>query len=247
MMKKLCLALSLLLALALLAGCGETEKKDDAVKVSTVDELLAAIAPDTVIELAPGTYDLSTASDYNTESDSAFYSWDEVFDGVQLKIKSVTNLTIRAASDNPTETVITAVPRYANVMYFVKCENITVSGITAGHTVEPGACSGGVLSYDACKNISVESCRLYGCGTIGIEAMRCDVLSAKGCEIYDCSYDGVSIYETTNASFENCSIHDIDGPCVSAFEGSAFTWNGTAMEEGVYNMNSDGSLQPLAG
>ncbi|MBQ7719483.1 MAG: hypothetical protein IJT56_02765, partial [Clostridia bacterium] len=62
-----------------------------------------------------------------------------------------------------------------------------------------------------------------------------------------CSYDGVSIYETTNASFENCSIHDIDGPCVSAFEGSAFTWNGTAMEEGVYNMNSDGSLQPLAG
>ena len=46
----------------------ETPDTRDGVRVSTVDELLAAIAPDTTILLAPGEYDLSTASDYAKDS-----------------------------------------------------------------------------------------------------------------------------------------------------------------------------------
>ena len=70
--------LAAVLALVVLAGCGmaagpaagkmtETNAStvpgdSKAVRVTNVDELLAAIAPNTVIELAAGVYDLSTAS-----------------------------------------------------------------------------------------------------------------------------------------------------------------------------------------
>ena len=44
--------------------------------VSTVDELLAAIAPDTKIILADGTYNLTEASDYGTEG-KEYYVWED--------------------------------------------------------------------------------------------------------------------------------------------------------------------------
>ena len=62
------LALALLIGGAVLAGplpgAAAEDQHYHVVKVSTVDELLAALAPDTVIELEAGTYDLTTASDY---------------------------------------------------------------------------------------------------------------------------------------------------------------------------------------
>ena len=69
------------------------------VHVSTVDELLAAIAPDTEIILDAEFYDLSTATGYG-ETGSTYYRWEEVFDGVQLTIQDVNNLTIRAEGDD---------------------------------------------------------------------------------------------------------------------------------------------------
>ena len=70
-MKRICLIV-MLLAL-FLTGCAKSEPATVAtispgpvsVTVSTVDELLAAIASDTEIILEPGYYDLSTASDYS--------------------------------------------------------------------------------------------------------------------------------------------------------------------------------------
>ena len=58
------------------------------VRVTTVDELLAAIAPDTEIILDAEFYDLSTATGYG-ETGSTYYRGEEVFDGVQLTIQDV--------------------------------------------------------------------------------------------------------------------------------------------------------------
>ena len=102
------LALIVLLGCSLAAGpasAGNAEIYTDTqnvVRVSTVDEFLAALASDTVIELAPGTYDLSSASNYAGESQSPYYGWNGVYseDGgtaAELELKQLENLTIRGS------------------------------------------------------------------------------------------------------------------------------------------------------
>ena len=151
------LALVLLLGGAVLAGplpgAAAEDQPEHVVKVSTVDELLAAIAPDTVIELEAGTYDLTTASDYGQDTHSAYYSWNGAYDGFELVLQNMRNLTIRGAGQG--ETVLAAVPRYANVLQFYGCQGINVEALTAGHTTEPGFCMGGVLSFDNCERVTV--------------------------------------------------------------------------------------------
>ena len=83
------------------------------VHVSTVDEFLAAIAPDTEIILDADFYDLSTAAGYG-KTGTTYYRWEEVFDGVQLTIQDVSNLTIRAEGDDIKAHTLSARPRYAS-------------------------------------------------------------------------------------------------------------------------------------
>ena len=216
--------LAAVLALVLLAGCGAaagpkgqqeaaveftSDAAADAVRVSTVDEFLSAIAPNTTIVLEAGEYDLSTASDYGADTHSSWYSWNGVFstDGVaaELVIQNVDGLTLRGAGLE--ETMIAAVPRYANVIKFTGCKNLTVSDLTAGHTTEPGFCSGGVLSLDNCTNVSIDSCGLYGCGTIGVQAQNCSRLTVSNSNIYECSYGAVDVHQCRDVVVSGCDVH----------------------------------------
>ncbi|MBR3238255.1 MAG: right-handed parallel beta-helix repeat-containing protein [Oscillospiraceae bacterium] len=207
------------LALVLLAGCffaagsGAAKAADDetsVVRVSTVDELLAAIAPNTVIELAPGEYDLSTAANYGSKSDSPYYSWNSVWgdeDGkirAELVIQGVDGLTLRGSGLEKTR--IAAVPRYANVMKFIGCRKLALSNLTAGHTTEPGFCSGGVLYFENCTGTGIDACGLYGCGTIGVYASDCSDLTVANSRIYECSFNAVNVCQCRNVRIENCDI-----------------------------------------
>ena len=64
------------------------------VEVSTVDEFLAAIASDTMIVLAAGNYDLSTASDYGRAPDGAPYIWTGVYDSETESLDTAFELAI---------------------------------------------------------------------------------------------------------------------------------------------------------
>ena len=187
------------------------------VVVSTVDELIAAISSDTEIILKDGTYDLSTAEDYGTSWSDVHY-WSEEFDGPALTIYGVDNLVIRSESGDRTKCTISAVPRYADVLKFKSCTNITVSGFTAGHTVEPGYCTGGVLYFEDCDNILVNRCGLYGCGILGVRAELCSALAVTGCEIYECSYGGISIGNSSGIKIENCSFRDLGGDALYFYD-----------------------------
>lgn len=198
------------------------------VVVSTVDELIAAIASDTEIVLKDGTYDLSAAKDYGTGW-SDYYYWSEEFDGPALTVSGVDNLVIRSESGDRTKCTISAVPRYADVLKFKSCTNITVSGFTAGHTVEPGYCTGGVLYYEDCDNILVNQCGLYGCGILGVRAELCSVLAVTGCEIYECSYGGISIGNSSGIKIENCSFRDLGGDALHFYECRDITVDGEAV------------------
>lgn len=208
--------LAAVLALALMAGCGaaagpqsSNEPADDPnatiIKVSTVDEFLAAIGPNTIIELAEGTYDLSTAKDY-AASAGKYYSWNDIYDeGGELEIHYADNLRIRG--EGAGKTIIAAVPRYANVIRFSNCDGISISELTAGHTQEPGYCAGGVLLFDYCNDVAVDKCGLYGCGTVGVTASNSSDIKVSSSEIYECSSGAVESYSSRNVRVEDCDVY----------------------------------------
>lgn len=221
-MKKLISLMIAAIMLLSLAACGEapdssaaeteppetsapkTEDDRTVIEVTTVDELLAAIAPDTVIELTGQRYMLTEASDYGTGSGSGYYRWD-TGDGAELVIENVTGLTIRAANR---DTCIVTEPRWVNVLHFIGCEDITLEGFTAGHT-DGAYCSGGVLCFENTKGVTVDGCSLYGCGTEGVTTYSCEDVAVTGSEIWNCSQGAAFIYDSKNVSFDNCDFHGI--------------------------------------
>ena len=181
---------------------------DGKIHVTTVDEFLAAIGRDTVIYLEPGVYDLSQAENYGGFG-TEFYHWEDTFDGPELVIQGVSGLTIEGAGKD--QVTITAAPRYANVLRFENCYGLILRGFLAGHTMEPGYCSGGVLQMTYCSNVNIEQCGLYGCGILGIWAMGCSNLYVTGTEIYECSSGAASFYNCSDVSLDACDVHDIGG------------------------------------
>jgi polygalacturonase len=176
------------------------------IHVHTVDELLASIAPDTSIYLEDGVYNLSDAADYGTDS-GEYYSWMLCYDGPGLVIENVQNLSITAAG--PHRAGIVAVPRYADVLGFDRCSDITLRGFTAGHTQAQSDCAGGVLNFMGTEDVLVEDCSLYGCGILGVSGYNSRNMTIRTTEIHHCSYGAISLEGCENVSIEQCNIHDI--------------------------------------
>ena len=152
----------------------------NSVTVTTADEFLAAIAPNT-----------------------------EIIVDAELIITGVSNLTIRGAGEDHTAHVISAVPRYANVLTFENCSNIMVEGLTAGHVEEPGSCIGGVLRFRNSQDILVEDCGLFGCGTIGVIGESSKNMQIINNDIYECSVAGVEFTNCDDVNVDGCTIRDI--------------------------------------
>ena len=201
--------------------------------VTTVDEFLAAIADNTTIKLDAELFDLSTATDYGAYGGDNYY-WVDIYDGPSLVINGVENLSIIAEND----CTIAAIPRYANVMSFINCENITLSGFTAGHTEEPGQCAGGVLDFQDCWGIGIDNCRLYGCGILGISSRSCSELRVQDTEIYDCSQGAISLSTTMDASFDNMNIHDCHTPELYLYGCMNVKFEGEDLIDGSYITSS---------
>ena len=178
------------------------------VHVSTVDEFLAALAPDTEIILDAEFYNLSDATGYG-KTNGEYYRWQEVFDGVQLTIHDLSNLTIRAEGDDVKEHTVSATPRDAHVLNFENCSNIMVEGFTAGHTIEPGSCCGGVIGFYNCENTLVNNCGLYGCGVVGVWAENSQSIQVTNCDIYECSWGGIYMVTCRDVTFNGNTIRDL--------------------------------------
>ena len=213
------------------------------VEVTTVDEFLEVIGPDRTIVLDGTNFDLTKAKDYGGIG-TEFYSWEETYDGPQLVIHDVKNLTIKAKDSDPAATTLEALPRYANVLVFKNCGNVTVEGFTAGHTKEQGACSGGVIYFSECESSRVENMRLYGCGVTGVDAFMCTGVDVINTEIYECSYGAVYFSMTSDINFKNCNIHDVPSPALTFSDCKNITWNDQNLEgdELRYDVEHDGTL-----
>lgn len=222
----------------------ESVAEDEAIHVSTPGEFLEAIAPGVVIELEPGTYNLTEylreASD--TISDYVARGFN---DGWQAEIHQVEGLTIRGAKDGKVE--VLAEPRYCDVLYFNDCSDIVIENITFGHTTQPGNCEGAVLAFDYCQKISLDSLDLYGCGTYGVAADHTVGISLKDCIIRECSYGIIDLHLCSDIVFEGCAFRDNGGfdmlslsGSFARFEGCSFTGNeGSDFLPAYYNRGSE--------
>lgn len=214
--KSVLLVLCLLAALGLcgMAAAEETAPEQTRVEVFTVDEFLDAIASNTEIVLATGEYNLTKATGYS-RSNSAYYHWEGGYDGYELVITDVENLSI--VGGDPNAVTISTEPRYANVLRFDNVDGVTLSNLVVGHTREQGYCTGGVLYFDSSRNVEIQNCRLYGCGTTGAQLYSCKGVHVDGSEIYECSYGCIEVTGSENVLFENSKFRD----CEVVMEGFA--------------------------
>lgn len=203
------------------------------VHVSTADEFLAAIASNTIVYLdAP--IDLTTAADYGEDASEnnwewlpqfgdRTYIWRYVYDGYELCIGNVHNFYISG------QEIITH-PRYANVLNFYSCSDISLENVYMGHSPERGSCSGGVVYLVDCQDVLLEGCDLYGCGILGITANNVRNLQVQRTKIHDCSEGAVMIFDSENVTFLGCSVENCPDPhfCLQGCIG--FSWERKLMD-----------------
>lgn len=184
-----------------------TETQNQVV-VTTADEFLAAIAPNTEIIVDTELIDLSTSTGYG-KTNGNYYHWEDTHDGPELFIAEVSNLTICGNGEDHNANVISSVPRYSNVLNFFNCSNIMVKGLTVGHTEEPGECVGGVLFFLNSQDILVEDCGLFGCGTVGVRGENSKDLQIINNDIYDCTVGGVDLAFCGDANIDGNTFRNL--------------------------------------
>jgi len=172
------------------------------ITVSTSKELMQNIAPNTKIVLKSGDYNLLEPKIL----DNKYIQYNEVFDGYELTIKDVDNLTLEAEQGAKVNLLID--PRYAYVMHFINSKGINISGIVAGHYPDKGSCIGGVFQFENCKDIKIANSDLFGCGTEGLTLDNVDTLQFTNSTIRDCSYGIMTLKNSTNISFDNSTFKD---------------------------------------
>jgi hypothetical protein len=171
------------------------------IKVRTLDEFLKAIGPNRVIEIQDVELHVSDVPAVRT---GKYYRYSEEYDGLELVISGVQNLTILGLG--PGKSHLVTRPLYGDVLVFDQCTNVTVEKLRAGHGPERGQCTGGVLNFINCKNVTVRACVLYGSGMQGLETSGVNGLKVSDTVIEDCTYHVMTLAGTRNAEFTNCQF-----------------------------------------
>ncbi len=196
---------------------GEGGSEDDGfVLVSSTEELLNLIEPGAKIKIAPGYYNMSdylSGSYVNTKDrdewneQHKYVKLQEVYDGAEIILQDVDGLEIKGGTDSFSDTEIVIDPRYATVLVFSASDNIKISNVTVGHT-DGGDCSGGVLGFNYCRNITLDNVDLYGCGVYGIECLNSTSdLHVSDSVIRDCEFGSFEIYNVTgDFVFNRCTF-----------------------------------------
>ena len=179
--------------------------------VNNAKELINALGSNKHIILNKNTYNISSQANY---SPNEKVKWEKVFDGMELTLNNIENLTIEGNGKEPIE--ILAEPRYAWILGLYNCKGITLKNIKVGHTIVPNEydCNAGVLYITSSSNISISKCTLYGCGSEGISATNTTGLKMEDSIIEKCNLRimyllGCSDFTFKNSIFRNCKYQDM--------------------------------------
>lgn len=217
------------------AGAAEGEQLPDGstlIHVSSVDGLLESIGSNVTIELEPGLYSMSSASNYGAYGGDNYY-WADEYDGPCLVIQGVENFHIRGTGRE--ECSIETEPRYADVLRFIGCENVSLSGLTLGHSLGAGMCAGDALNFQSSGAIRIEDCGLFGCGVYGLNCDNCRGVDVRNTELYECSAGGAVFFSCREVSFSGCSIRDCDdGRNTIELIGTSVEFDGRELSDGMH-------------
>ena len=179
---------------------------DGALHITSVKGLIEALAEggSLEIDLAPGTYDISSYIERTSKYDSGdgyVFTYNLADEGKELILSGFDDLCIRGAKDKKTEIVTKF--RYVDVISFSECSGVRLENLVFGHAPEEGYCEGAVLDFVACNNITLNNVEMYGCGTYGISARYTSDLSVWDSQIHNCSYGILDLSNCSNISFDN--------------------------------------------
>lgn len=186
---------------------GDSERSDGspdtrrAVHVGTTEELLGALGPDRVIVLEAGEYVLPGPSD-DAEGD---HSYTHKFEG--LVFLNLKNTTFRCEGEEPA--VLLAEEIMLPVLTLKHSEGVTFENIRMGHVENDDMfCAGVVLACTGCKNLTLDSCGLFGCGGYGLDLNRVDGLRFQDSSVYDCKFLIVQAVRCTGLEFTDSEFRD---------------------------------------
>ena len=179
------------------------------VRVSTVDELLNALAPATEVLLSPGEYNLSqcTPALYS----NCYFHPTFPLDGEtanELVLCNLYDCVIASESGKCEDVTIVAEPRTAAVLTIEDSCSIQLRGLTLGHT-EGAICSAAVITLRNSGSVYIEDCELYGCGTIGLNCSGCRGVTTCGSLIRDCSYNAVDLMDSESFLFRDVTFRNV--------------------------------------
>ncbi len=215
------------IALALAALCLGAQAQDarKTVRATTPDEFLRAVAPDVVIVLAPGVYDLGAARSRL----GGFAAWVGSGETRALVLRGLRNFSLRAEDPSSQTEIVSPNPDSA-VIALENCVDSSVSGLRLAHRAR-NACAGPVLSAFACSGISVEDCVLDGCGALGLDVDNCDNVAARRVVTSNCGRSGASVRASEFVSFSDCVFRgNAAGPLVLVGEAAELSFVRTVFE-----------------
>jgi len=163
----------------------------------SVSEFADAIGSDRILNLEEQRYLLSPEHLEGKLPDNV--SLEKVFEGWQVNISDVHNMTIRGIRAEKTHIIVR--PTHAFVLSFNNCQNITLENLTMAHN-PPGGCRGGVG-----QNFNILSCHLYGSGTVGLDFQHVDGFVIKDSELSNCTHGILQARGLRNALFDKVMFH----------------------------------------
>ena len=171
----------------------------DTVTVDNTEDFLNSIKDYTKIILKAGTYNFSEVDFRNINN--GFVN----INGGQVQVNDVTNFKIETDGG---EVLLCTNDSYSAVLSFNGGSYITLDGLTMGHNVEPGYCSGSVLYMGSVSTVKINNCKLYGSGTYGIQGDNIYDMQVTGTDIYECTYGLVDFTNSGSVNFTDCTLRD---------------------------------------
>ena len=202
-MKKIS-ALFLCVFMLLFAVYGAEAADLQTITVSNAREFLEALGSNRIIEMDyTGDYNLSEWEFSDDLKLAEGVRWSGVFDGAELVLSGIENLTISGEGPEGANSHIIVNPRYAFVMKFENCSDIVIEGPMVGHS-EGGSCEGGVFSFTDSSRITISYTEMYGCGTEGLTLSNVSGMKVTHSNIYNCTYYIMTVTGGKNIAFEDC-------------------------------------------
>lgn len=207
------------------------------VEVSTMKELIQAVASDTLIVVKPGTYrfedsNLLGGQGEEGEDVPAMPDWSSLSPHyVDGRFRGVKNLLIVNGGSEPVR--IVQPDGYAPAFHLEQVENVALYGLTLGHRPEKGFCMGDVLRVVEAKNVVVSHSTLFGSGTEGLTAITVDGLRLVDSVITDCTQGYTTLSNSRRLVFERVKVAGNRDSLLRGFAiyRSEVTMRGTVIED----------------